>query len=181
VPGSDQEERFSAERAMKNVGRVLAVAAAVALIVGGIGLFTTTQAATYDLAVTANVKANCTVAAGQTLAFGDYDAVTYATDDLDLDGKITITCSKGATVHVTLSDGGNYTTTRRMILSGNYLDYNLYTTSARDVVWRGATEVTHTYAAKGDFDVPVYGRVPQGQDPVAGDGYSDTVVATFTF
>jgi spore coat protein U-like protein len=137
----------------------------------------TAQAATTDTGfqVTATVAATCSVSAG-TLAFG-----SYVGDQLDAENTMTVTCTTGTTYDITL-DNGLYLSgsQRRMKSAGtDYLNYDLYTTSGRTVLWQGATTVSDTGNAAPQSH-PVYGRIPANQNPPATD-YTDTISVTVTY
>ena len=138
---------------------------------------------TADLAVTANVAANCRVAAG-TMAFGSYDSIgTHETTDLDAPGSFQVRCTRGGVATLSLDDGGHATAgTRRMEGTvGEFLNYNLYTTSGYTTVWNTTNTVTFGPTANSAFStVDVYGRIPAGQD-VRANNYSDTVTITANF
>ena len=144
-----------------------------------------TEAATTsaNVAVSASVAANCLVTAGS-VAFGAYDPLgTHDTANLDASGTFTIQCTRGVTAQVGLGDGLHYSSGRRMEVSGggNYLDYQLYSENTRSSVWNNTTgRVPYTAANKSAQTLTIYGRVPSGQDPVAGS-YADTVEAVAEF
>lgn len=166
------------------------LALATALATGAAGI-AHAGTATSDLGVSATVSASCSITTTSALDFGTYDpAVTHASTDLDSTGGISVTCTSGAPVTITLGEGVNADTgstaaapLRRMIDGGgtNYLSYSLYSDGGRTAVWgNDATvdvETTGTGAAEAHT---VYGRVAGGQNVPAGT-YTDTVVATVTF
>ncbi len=177
---------------MRNARRILVTAAAVALIVAGIGFLTATTAAspaTADLSIGASVANNCTATAGS-VAFGAYDpVVTNASSNLDASGTFTVSCTKNAAgVRVDLGlglndDGASH---RRMTDGTDFLTYELYSDAGRTTVWgEGAgggsgKGVAYSPASKAAHTFTAYGRVASGQDVQAGD-YADTVVASVNF
>jgi spore coat protein U-like protein len=177
---------------MTNARRILATAAAVTLIVAGVGLFTTGQAAgsaTANVTVTATVTANCTITTGS-VAFGSYDPiVANAATNLDQTGSFNVACTKGAPgVQIDLDKGLNPSGTDRQMnsaTSGDFLKYQLYTTTGRTIIWGSAiaagVKVPYAPASKASTPITVYGRVPSGQDSSAAADYTDTVVATISF
>jgi spore coat protein U-like protein len=68
-----------------------------------------------------------------------------------------------------------------MSTGSDQLNYNLFVDASRVVVWGdgsgGSSTVALTAAAA---DIPVYGRVPGGQNVPAGS-YIDTIVVTVTY
>jgi len=144
------------------------------------------QQATANLQVTASVKKQCTITTTP-VNFGAYDPiVTNKASNLDQQGTVVVTCTKGAGAKVWLALGSNASgSTRRMQGpdAAAFLSYELYKDASRSSVW-GNDDTT-------GLDVPpattanpqtftVYGRVPSGQDATVGN-YADTVVATVNF
>lgn len=144
--------------------------------------------ATANLSVTATINANCTISTG-TVGFGSYDPiVTNATTALNGTGSVITTCTNASPVTITLGQGTNPNTgstdaapLRRMKNGTSYLNYSLYSDTARTTVWgnTGATGVASTGTGSA-VTATVYGAVASGQNQPAGS-YSDTVVATVTF
>lgn len=144
--------------------------------------------ATSDLSTTATVVANCTISTAA-VAFGNYDpVVANKTTALDATGTVTVTCTNGSATTVTLGQGANAATgslaatpLRQMAASTNRLAYDLYSDTARSVIWADttATGVAHTGTGAA-VALTVYGRVPANQNKPTGS-YADTVVATVTF
>ena len=168
----------------KRVSRLIAgagMAALVALVGGAQPNLQAAGSASANVTVTANVAANCVINAGS-VAFGAYDPVTAnASTDLDGAGNFQVQCTKGTAATVTLGNGLNFSGgTRRMSTGSDFLNYNLYTSSARSTVWNTTNTVSYTATSKALFTLDVYGRVPSNQDISTGS-YTDTVVATINF
>ena len=162
--------------------------ARIALVFGGLVLGMTApafaQTATANLGVSATVASNCTISTTP-VAFGPYDPiVTNATNPLDGTGTVVVTCTKGAGTRIDLGLGSNATgSTRRMTGGGDFLTYELYTTTARTTVWgsgAGAGLTIPAAPSKAARTYTVYGQVAGGQDVTAAS-YADTVVATINF
>lgn len=166
---------------------LVAVSSAVALL----ALSGTASGATEtaNLTVSASVAASCSISTTE-MAFGAYDpAVTHIATDLDAaTGKVSVTCTNGETVTLTLGQGSNADAAstdidpiRRMISGAELLSYDLFSESTRTTEWGNTAatglDVTGTGAA---VESTVYGRVGQNQQVPVGS-YSDTVVATVTF
>ncbi|TMA18536.1 MAG: spore coat protein U domain-containing protein [Deltaproteobacteria bacterium] len=106
----------------------------------------------------------------------------------DSAGTITYTCAGpggllGGSAVVTLSQGSSGTYAQRTMVSGaNVLGYNVFTDAARTQVWGDFTAGTSVgFAPVGkNLSLPVYGRMPPGQNVAAGS-YSDTLTVTFFF
>ncbi len=167
----------------KRMGRLIAGAGVAALVAGFVGMAQSNvkaATATSSFAVTASVAANCTISSGA-LAFGAYDpVVTNASTDLDQTSTISVACTKGSTGVVSLDNGANFSSGRRMKAGANFLGYEMYNDSGRTTVWNSSNTVSYTAASKAVSSLTVYGRVAAGQDVPVGS-YSDTVVATITF
>lgn len=157
-------------------------AALTGLAFASVAAYAATDTTTFQ--VTATVNATCDITATD-LAFGTYDPNT---GDLNGTSTVTATCTDGTPYEIGLDAGlhaaSATTTTRAMVDTGgtNYLDYELYSDSARTTVW-GDTLGTNTVSqtsAGGAEDHIVYGQIPGGQF-VPASSYSDTVTATITY
>ena len=126
--------------------------------------------------VRASVAPYCDIASGA-LDFGTSGPITA---NLDATGTLTIGCTNGTTYAVSLGNGLNALgPQRRMASGGSYLDYDLYTDTARTQPWRGTTTANGTGTGT-PVSIPVYGRIPpQGVLPPG--TYTDTVVVTITY
>lgn len=169
-------------------GRLLGLTAASALFLAA---SSASQAGTQtsSLAVNASVSANCTITTSA-VAFGAYDPiVTNATNPLTGTGTVTVVCTNGSAVTVTLDQGANAATgstdsvpLRQMKDTGaDDLAYFLYSDTGRTVVWGNTAPTGENDTGNGAQQVlTVYGSVPAGQN-VPAASYSDTVIATVTF
>jgi spore coat protein U-like protein len=162
------------------------VARLAALMLGACGLPQAALAATAtsSLSVTATVTANCTVSTSA-LAFGSVNVIGGT--NVDGSGGLTITCTNGtawsAAAGIGSGTGASFAS-RRMTFSGNTLNYNLYTTAARTIVWGDGTASTATLSGTGTGtaqSVIVYGRVGSGQTSAPAGGYADTIAVTVTY
>jgi spore coat protein U-like protein len=78
--------------------------------------------------------------------------------------------------------------TRKMSSGAVTLNYNLYTTTTRNVVWGDGSQGSVTQTLTGGsvsggtrrFSAVVYGRIPALQNVSAG-AYNDTLIVTVTF
>lgn len=132
--------------------------------------------------VAADARAACTILASAGPAFGAYDPV--AARPLDAAGSISYTCSPRKPA-VWLSTGSSGTYSARTLRSGGeVIAYNLYLDAARTLVWgdgsAGTSVDVPSPAPINQKTLPVYGRIPAGQDAASGT-YSDTIVVTFAF
>jgi spore coat protein U-like protein len=160
----------------------------VAVLLGGLALglagaaFAQTDTDTFN--VSANVSKNCSITTTP-VAFGVYDpVVANATAPLDGTGSVVVTCTRGAGTRIDLNAGANASgSVRRMAGGGDFLTYELYQDTTRTTVWgsgSGAGQTIIGAPSKAPRTFTVFGRVPAGQDVVAG-AYADTVVATINF
>lgn len=145
--------------------------------------------ATSNFTVSAAVTATCSISTVN-MSFGNYDPITTnATTPLDVNGSVTIACTKGAATYIDLSPGSNTAnavgTTRAMATAGpDYLSYDLYKDSTYATVWGvgnpGNAFVPPVAPSKAARTFTIYGRIPAGQGSTVGN-YTDTVTATVNF
>lgn len=121
----------------------------------------------------------CFVSAGS-FAFGSYDPTSSA--DLFVNWTVQWLCLLPARPYITIGgSGGAGAPSRRVLTNGASasatLHYNLYQDAAHTRIWGdgsdGTTGVYGTYDFMGT--ATVFGRIPAGQDPLAG-WYTDTIV-----
>ena len=143
---------------------------------------------TGTILVNANVVSSCIVTAVP-LAFGIYDGT--AATDTTASTPVTLVCAGTSTATLTLNDGDNFSTSRRMksALGTEHLSYGLFKpTSATPLATCAYT--TPWGASANGFAVAgigltaavfnVCGSIPKGQN-VSFGVYTDTVVVTATF
>jgi spore coat protein U-like protein len=144
--------------------------------------------------VDARAAADCNISTAG-VAFGNYDPTVAANTDATGDLKIVCThVSGGATrvnYTVALSAGSSGSYAQRRMRSGTAtLNYNLYDSAARILIWgngtAGTTRVTGSLLVNPggnrirEASHPIYGRIPALQ-AVATGNYGDTIVVTLTF
>jgi spore coat protein U-like protein len=139
--------------------------------------------ATGNLVVTAHVVPYCTIAASQALDFPNYD--TNSAVDLDAPvANIAVQCTRGSPFYISLDNGQNFNAGRRMTDgAGNFLGYQLFTEGTHTTPWAnpsGTVTVNTAGAGLHPASIPVYGRIPAGQDVPVGT-FTDTIVVTVTF
>jgi spore coat protein U-like protein len=163
--------------------RVLLVALTVSVSLGVPGLIWGQVGAT-AFGVGATVLRRCDISTTP-LAFGEYDPlVRHASQPLDRDGSVTITCTKGTSATVGLNDGSHASGTVRNLSNGSaLLRYDLFIDAARTRRW-GMDEANALQAGDAPSDAPrtfvVFGRIFAGQDVPVG-AYTDLVVVTVDF
>lgn len=119
------------------------------------------------------------------VTFGIYDVFSSAPTDST--GTIVFSCNGAAhNVSVSLTKGAAPTFTPRTMSDGaDTLMYNLYMDAARSTIWGDGSGGTQVYTDVNppnsqNVSVPIYGRVPPGQDVRAGT-YTDSVTAIINF
>ena len=149
--------------------------------------------ATANLAVQAQVNANCTISTSM-VDFGSYDpVVTNAASAKTGSGAVTVACTKGSAPTIGLGLGSNASgSARRMTNGTDMLSYELYlppnatpgtACGALTTIWgtSGANLFTPTSPANtAGRTFNVCGSIAGGQNVGVGT-YSDTVVATVNF
>ena len=113
------------------------------------------------------------------LNFGDYDP--FSSQDIDITASIAVSCDVESSYEIALSTGfGSYTA--RLLTNGpNLLSYNLFVDPTRLTVWGDGSPGTSTVSSQSvSADLPVYGRIPAGQNAHLGS-YGDSVTITITF
>lgn len=156
---------------------------AVSLIAGAGAASAATTTAPTSFNVTANIAGFCQINSASAIGFGAVSASTVANNDKT--GTIAHQCTKGTAYTIKLDAGANGSFAARKMLdsvSGDTLDYNLYTDSGRTTVWNDTTQtVTGTASLFATtISTTIYARLVEGQDKSAGS-YSDTVNVTITY
>jgi spore coat protein U-like protein len=124
-----------------------------------------------------------------TLNFGNYDPL--GTSSLDSVSNLEYFCSQPVPiVTITIDRGGaGSVLNRRMIKPGghgtNVLLYNVYLDAAKTVIWGDGSQGSQIWstpnpAVRTRINVPIYGRVPVGQDIGVGS-YGDTLMITINY
>lgn len=181
VGGIGRESEWSDDVKIKHI--LLTAAAATAAASAGSA---SAQPAQTTLNVTANVTANCSVTASAV----DFSNINpLLAQNFDATGSLTISCTSGAAWSAALGVGSGTSATyanRRMRLgaTANMLNYSLYTTAARNVVWGDGSSGTATVAGTGTGSaqtISVFGRIPSGQTTAPAGAYADSVTVTVTY
>jgi len=173
---------------MSTLFRNLALTGATGLIMAGSAFAGPTPQTTTFL-VSAQVAKSCTVTATP-LAFGAYDPLAGAATPGT--STVTVTCTKNTATTTALNGGvnGSLAAGRKMLdsVSGNSLNYTLFTTAGGPTVCGDGTSGTVTQA----FTITsllapkvwtVFGSIPAGQDVAlsASNTYQDTITVNVTF
>jgi spore coat protein U-like protein len=135
--------------------------------------------------IDAAFASGCIVNTNSGLNFGEYNVIDSSPKDSE--SQIILTCDTFAspviTVEIGPSSTSNSINTRQMHhnLSSSQLDYNLFVDSARNQIWGDLTSgiplVLTNINDNVSRQISVYGRIPSGQNPAAGQ-YSDSVTVT---
>jgi spore coat protein U-like protein len=156
-------------------------AAALSLMVGG-PAFAASVGAT--LGVSANVTADCTIAAAPSLLVSTYNPLIGA---VAATATLAVTCTQGTVATIGLDTGANAVsavgTTRAMTDGTDFLMYDLYTSSAHSTIWgngAGTAVIEAAAPSAATIDYTVYGLVPGAQDVPTGT-YNDSVAVTVSF
>lgn len=164
---------------MKNRIMSSAIIAAAGVMALGLSTVANAATATSSFAVTANVQANCTIAAAP-LAFGTYTGALNSKTS-----NVTVQCTNTTPYNVGLNAGlatGATVSTRQMQSGASLLNYTLFSDSAQTKNW-GNTVGTDTVTGTGSGAVQtltVYGQIPASQFVTPG-AYSDTITATLNY
>jgi spore coat protein U-like protein len=142
------------------------------------------QAST-DMLATSTVMRKCVVTTTP-MDFGRYDAASAnAAAPLDAQATITVACTKGTLVNISIDNGTSGTSGARRMIGGrnSFLTYELFQDIAHVMRW--GTTANDGYPAgvapsRDPRPFIVYGRVTGGQD-VADGAYQDTIVVTVDF
>ena len=126
---------------------------------------------------------SCAIDAVTSVSFGAYDVFSNFTNNNGV-GSITVRCQGGGSNFiVTLSSGqSNSYVSRKMRSGGNTLNYNLYTSAARIVVWGDGTggSSTMTVPKNSNTTLSIFGQIPAGQDVGVG-AYTDNITTIINF
>lgn len=144
------------------------------------------------------IGAGCTVnngsSNGSTNNFGSINFGQHPTLDSTLDAQ-SVGASAGSSFGINCAVATNYTVAlnsglnvgasnqRRMANGANYVNYNLYSDSARGTPWGNGSNGGNAVTGVGTGvtqEMVVYGRVPNQTTPAVGT-YVDTVQVTITF
>jgi spore coat protein U-like protein len=119
------------------------------------------------------------------VTFGTYNV--FQGSPTDANGQVTFRCTTFEfVVRIELDRGGAPSFNPRQMRQGTeILSYNLYRDASRNTIWGDGTGGTQEFSqffvfANQNINVPVYGRIPAGQDVTAGV-YTNTVTATISF
>jgi spore coat protein U-like protein len=126
---------------------------------------------------------NCSFSEVSPVSFGVYDVFSESSNNNGI-GSITIKChDKGSSYKVQLSTGQSNTYSTRVMISGtNRMNYNLYTSASRTLVWGDGTEGSSEMGLNKNSKsiLNIFGKIPANQDLAVGI-YFDNIVVTVEF
>ncbi len=114
----------------------------------------------------------------QGVSFNNYDPLESS--DLDGVGNVNIRCDVVTPFSVSFGQGQGAFAQRRMVAGADWLGYNLYTDASRSIIWGDGVSGSTVSATGDNVDLPIYGRIPAGQNVAAGL-YSDSITVTVTY
>lgn len=135
---------------------------------------------------------SCTVTTTP-LAFTAHNPLSVSSNDIT--GNVRVDCGGvvGLAIpySIALSAGTSGSMAgRQMAFGAKRLGYNVFTTTGRTTVWGDGSGSTATVGGSFALDVlglapsqnvPIYGRIPGGQNSVVPGTYTDTLVVTLTY
>ena len=127
--------------------------------------------------------ADCTITTTG-VTFGPYDVFDSA--PVDSTGVVRYRCSGNTnSFTIAIGRGSSATFTPRTLMNGSEtMNYNLYLDATRTSIWGDGTGGTALFTDPNPggraVNVPIFGRIPAGQDVAAGT-YSDAIVVTIQF
>jgi spore coat protein U-like protein len=131
----------------------------------------------------------CTISAVG-VNFGTYDPQSAANKDNN--GRVDLACPTAVMSPIVALNGGLWGAVNARRLKHNtlayFINYNLFTTTGRTVIWGDGTSGTSTVTLSGgsvsggtrNFTRNIFGRAPGSQNVAAGV-YNDTITLTVTF
>jgi spore coat protein U-like protein len=155
------------------LGGALALLAAPAILSGGAQA---AQTLPTELGVSLEIVEACTVGDVVDISFGTQGTLAAA---VETQGSVEVTCPSGTAYSIALDAGQGpvaTTTTRKMVMLTDSIDYSLYRDAGRSQVW-GDESGTDTLDSTGTGDAQVhtiYAKVPIQTTPPVGT-YEDTV------
>jgi len=149
---------------------------------------------TTTFAATATVASNCFINSASAMAFGTY---TPGTGNMNQTSTIAVRCTSATPYGIGLSagTGTGSTLVQRTMTSGTVagtLQYNLFTTAARTVVWNNPATAAATATSQGGtgtglanvFNHTVYGQLQDtatSQAAAPANNYTSTITVSINY
>ena len=119
--------------------------------------------------------------------FGTVDPMS---DDLAT-STVTVTCTitgngSAISLPIVLTTGSGSFTTRTLKSGTNFLNYNIYTDSARSIIWgngiggTSTSTVSVSFSSSGSQSATLFGKIPSQPKAIPGT-YNDTITASVTY
>lgn len=161
--------------------------------VGGLALLIGSVSAwglpTATFQVSASVVAGCVVSGTNTGVFGTLNfgtqsgvATTSVSASYVQSTTITLACTPGTPVSMSINGGGNYTSSRNLKINGdtNTVPYSLYTNAAHTTPIPVNTAVALSYSNANNITLPIYGLLTL-PGPTRAGTYTDTLTVTLSW
>jgi spore coat protein U-like protein len=139
--------------------------------------------------VAASVVAGCVVSGTNTGVFGTLNFGTQsgvATSSVSASyvqsTTITLACTPGTAVSMSINGGSNYTSTRNLKIAGNTntVPYSLYTNASHTTAIPVNSAVALSYSNPNNIILPIYGLLTL-PGPTRAGTYTDTLTVTLSW
>lgn len=171
---------------MAAVQRGMHTACGLALLIGSVSAWSL-PTATFQ--VSASVVAGCVVSGTNTGVFGTLNfgtqsgvASSSASAALAQSTTLTLACTPGTALSMSINGGSNYTSTRNLkhTSNTNTVAYSLYTNAAHTVPIPVNTPVALSYSNANNIVLPIYGLLTL-PGPTRAGTYTDTLTVTLSW
>jgi len=144
---------------------------------------------TADFGVSASIVNGCVITSTAPTVFGTLDFGTQpgvgtitANAAYVQNSSITLACTPGTALSMSINGGSNYTTTRNLRVAGNtnLVAYSLYTSAAHTTAIPVNQNVALTLSNANNITLPIYGQLQLSGVNRAGT-YSDTLTVTLSW
>ena len=158
----------------------------LALLIGSVSAW---GLPTATFQVSASVVAGCVVSGTNTGVFGTLDfgtqsgvASTSVSASYVQSTTITLACTPGTAVSMSINGGGNYTTSRNLKINGNTntVPYTLYTNAAHTTPIPVNSAVALSYGNANNITLPIYGLLTL-PGPTRAGTYTDTLTVMLSW
>ncbi|MFK8259622.1 spore coat U domain-containing protein [Erwinia sp. AnSW2-5] len=142
-----------------------------------------------DFGVSASIVNGCVITSTAPTVFGILDFGTQpgvgtvtANAAYVQDSSITLACTPGTALNMSINGGSNFTTTRNLKVAGdtNLVAYYLYTSAAHTTAIPVNQNVLLTLSNANNITLPIYGQLQLSGVNRAGT-YSDTLTVTLSW
>ncbi|NIF21294.1 spore coat protein U domain-containing protein [Pantoea sp. Acro-835] len=139
--------------------------------------------------VTASIVAGCVISGTNTGVFGTLDFGTQSglssssvSASFVQNSAITLACTPGTSLTMSINGGSNYTTTRNLKLASftNTVAYYLYSNAAHTTAIPVNQAVALSFSNANNITLPIYGLL-QLPGPTRAGSYTDTLTVTLSW